>query len=266
MWVIPSTSIQAGLNTALFSKLNLVGFKMMPSSRIFNTNNYNPLGLTLAGFVIYYRLSSKQCSQEDFFMVKRVRSNHVSKFFRNTFEHKLARKAISASLTLLVMGFGLLSTLLASETQATEVALISQLGSQQLITQTTLDKPLDGRLAQGFHGWHRGIDILDPVGTPIEPIADGVVSEDSLGRLGWGNTVVIDHGNGLQSRYAHMKEVRVIEGEQLTKDQVLGTVGMTGWTTGPHLHLEIYQNGRAIDPATIFPPFASPDYAIAQGK
>ncbi|KKT45805.1 MAG: Peptidase M23B, partial [Candidatus Gottesmanbacteria bacterium GW2011_GWA2_44_17] len=63
-----------------------------------------------------------------------------------------------------------------------------------------------------------------------------------------------------------MKEVRVIEGEQLTKDQVLGTVGMTGWTTGPHLHLEIYQKGRAIDPATILPAFASPDYAIAQGK
>ena len=199
-------------------------------------------------------------------MVKRVRSNHVSKFFRHTFEHKLARRVISASLTLLVMSFGLMSNLLASETQATEVALISQPESRQLITQTTLDKPLDGRLAQSFHGWHRGIDILDPVGTPIEPIADGVISEVSLGRLGWGNTVVIDHGNGLQSRYAHMKEVRVIEGEQLTKDQVLGTVGMTGWTTGPHLHLEIYQDGWAVDPAQILPMFSSPSWRISQGE
>ena len=199
-------------------------------------------------------------------MVKRVRSNRVSKFFRHTFEHKRARKAISASLTLLVMGFGLMSNLLASETQATEVALISQPENHQLVTQTTLDKPLDGRLAQGFHGWHRGIDILDPVGTPLKPIADGVISEVSLGRLGWGNTVVVDHGNGLKSRYAHMDEIKVIEDEQISKDQVLGTVGMTGWTTGPHLHLEIYQNGRAIDPASVLPAFTSPDYRIAQGE
>ena len=199
-------------------------------------------------------------------MVKRVRSNHVSKFFRHTFEHKLARKAISASLTLLVMSFGLMSNLLASETQATEVALINQPESHQLITQTTLDKPLNGRLAQGFHGFHRGIDLLAPLGTPITPIADGVVSEVSLGRPGWGNTLMVDHGNGLFSRYAHMKEIRVIEGEQISKDQALGTVGMTGWTTGPHLHLEVYQNGRAVDPAAILPAFSSPDYLIAQGK
>mgnify|MGYP001600444592 CR=1 FL=1 len=198
-------------------------------------------------------------------MVKRVRSNKVSKFFRHTLEHKRARRVIGAGLTLLVMSFGLLSNLLAAEAQATEVVLINQTESQ-LVTQTTLEKPLDGRLAQNFHGFHRGIDILDPVGTPIEPIADGVVSEVSLGRLGWGNTVVIDHGNGLLSRYAHMSEIRVIEGDQISKDQALGTVGLTGWTTGPHLHLEIYQNGRAIDPATVLPAFASPDHAIAQGE
>ncbi len=197
--------------------------------------------------------------------MKQVQSNRVSTFFRHTFEHKLARKAISASLTLLVMSFGLMSNLLASETQATEVVLMNQ-PENQLVTLNTLEKPLDGRLAQGFHGFHRGIDILDPVGTPIKPITDGVISEVSLGRLGWGNTVVVDHADGLRSRYAHMKEIRVIEGEQVSRDQVVGTVGMTGWTTGPHLHLEVYQNGRAIDPAAILPAFTSPDYRIAQGK
>lgn len=198
-------------------------------------------------------------------MIKRVRSNWVSKFFRHTFEHKRARKAISASLTLLVMGFGLMSNLLAGETQATEVALINQTESQ-LVTLTTLAKPLEGTMAQGFSAFHRGIDLLAPLDTPIQPITDGVISEVSLGRLGWGNTVVIDHANGLLSRYAHMKEVRVIEGEQVTRDKVLGTVGMTGWTTGPHLHLEVYQNGRAIDPASVLPAFTSPDYTIAQAK
>lgn len=198
-------------------------------------------------------------------MVKRVRSNRVSKFFRRTFEHKRTRKAFSAGLILLVMAFGQMSNLLVGETQATEAVLINQPESQ-LVTLTTLEKPLDGRLAQGFHGFHKGIDILSPVGTPITPISDGVVSEVSLGRLGWGNTVVVDHGNNFKSRYAHLKEVKVIEGDQVNKDQALGTVGLTGWTTGPHLHLEVYQNGRAVDPAAILPAFSSPDYTIAREK
>jgi len=58
----------------------------------------------------------------------------------------------------------------------------------------------------------------------------------------------------------------MIENDQINKDQTLGTVGMTGWTTGPHLHLEVYQNGRAIDPAAILPAFVSADWAIAQEK
>lgn len=199
-------------------------------------------------------------------MVKRVRSNKVSKFLRRSLEHKRARRAISVGLTLIVIVFGQLSNLLAAETQATEVALINQ-PENRLVTLTTLEKPLeDGRLAQGYHGFHRGMDLLAPLGTEIYPITDGVIIEVSLARLGWGNTVAIDHGDGLKSRYAHMKDIKVIEGDQVTKDQPLGTVGMTGWTTGPHLHLEIYQNGHAIDPAAILPAFSSPDYAIAQAK
>jgi murein DD-endopeptidase MepM/ murein hydrolase activator NlpD len=163
------------------------------------------------------------------------------------------------------MAVGLLSNLFAQETQATEVALITKPESQ-VVTLTTLSKPLDGKLAQGFHGFHRGIDILNPVGTPIIPITEGKVVEVSFGRLGWGNTVVIDHGNGLASRYAHMKDIKVIVGDSVSKDQALGTVGMTGWTTGPHLHLEIYQSGHAVDPAAILPAFSSPDYRIAQAK
>lgn len=199
-------------------------------------------------------------------MVKRVRSNRVSKFFRQFLEKKRARRLMGVGLTLIVMVFGQLSNLLAAETQATEVALINQ-PENRLVTLTTLEKPLeDGRLAQGYHGFHRGIDLLAPLGTEIYPITDGVIIEVSLARLGWGNTVAIDHGDGLKSRYAHMKDIKVIEGDQVTKDQPLGTVGMTGWTTGPHLHLEIYQNGHTIDPAAILPAFASPDYAIAQAK
>jgi murein DD-endopeptidase MepM/ murein hydrolase activator NlpD len=193
-------------------------------------------------------------------------SHPLSKFFRQTLEHRRARRIISVGLTLLVMTFGQLSNLLAAKTQAVEVALISQ-PENQLITLTTLEKPLpDGRLAQGFHGFHRGIDLLSPLGTPINPIADGVVTEVSFGRLGWGNTVVVTHENGLASRYAHMSQIKVKVNQNVSKSDTVGNIGLTGWTTGPHLHLEIYQNGRAIDPASVLPAFASPDYAIAKGK
>lgn len=196
----------------------------------------------------------------------RAGSHPLSKILRHVLEKKRARRAISVGLTLIVMVFGQLSNLLAGTTQATEFGLVTQPESQ-VFTQTTLEKPLeDGRLAQGFHGFHRGIDILDPVGTPIRPISDGRITEVSFGRLGWGNTVVIEHADGLSSRYAHMDKIEVIEGDRVIKDQVLGTIGLTGWTTGPHLHLEVYQNGHAIDPAAILPAFASADWSIAQGE
>jgi len=119
-----------------------------------------------------------------------------------------------------------------------------------------LDKPLEGILAGGFGGFHRGIDVLAPVGTSIKPIDKGIVKESSLWRLGWGHTVVVEHENGLSSRYAHLRDIRVIEGEMVNKGQEIGTVGMTGWTTGSHLHLEIYQDGRAINPAQVLPEFS----------
>ena len=192
-------------------------------------------------------------------------SHPISKFFRRTFEHKRVRKVFSAGLTVLVLTFGQMSNLLASATQASEPTLISQ-PENQVITLTTLEKPLDGRLAQGFHGFHKGIDLLAPLGTPIQPIADGQVVEVSFGRIGWGNTAAVQHANGLVSRYAHMSQIHVTVGQPITKDQAMGNVGLTGWTTGPHLHLEVYQGGRAIDPASVLPAFSSPDYAIAQAE
>ncbi len=192
-------------------------------------------------------------------------SHPLSKIFRRAFESRRHRRVIGAILSLLVMGVGLLSNLFVQDTQATEVALITN-PQNQVITLTTLSKPIDGHLAQGFHGFHKGIDILDPIGTPIHPIDNGRVTEVSYGRIGWGNTIVVEHSNGLSSRYAHMKDFNVIVGDQITRDQILGWVGLTGWTTGPHLHLEVYQNGRAIDPAAILPAFASADWVIAQAK
>jgi len=182
-------------------------------------------------------------------------SNVISKFFRGTFESKKTKRFIGVGLGLMVMFSGLISNIVAANELETDETLMV-MPETELVTKTTLDKPLEGILAQGFHGFHRAIDVLAPVGTSIKPIDKGIVSESSLWRLGWGHTVVIAHENGLSSRYAHLKDIRVIEGEMVNKGQEIGTIGMTGWTTGPRLHLEIYQDGRAINPAQVLPEFS----------
>jgi len=180
--------------------------------------------------------------------------HYMSKWFRKAFENKKIKRFVGAGLTIIIMFSGLISNLVSANEPVVEETLMVT-PEVEILTETTLEKPMEGVLAQGYNGFHRGIDVLAPVGTSIKTMAKGIVQESSFGRLGWGNTVVIAHENGLSSRYAHLKDIRVIEGEMVSKGQEIGTVGMTGWTTGPHLHLETYQDGKAINPKTILPEF-----------
>lgn len=97
-----------------------------------------------------------------------------------------------------------------------------------------------GKKSQGIHG-NNGVDLASSVGTPILASADGKVILSRTGGYngGYGTYVVISHTNGTQSLYAHMKENNVSVGEYVSQGQVIGTIGMTGRTTGPHLHFEI---------------------------
>jgi len=97
-----------------------------------------------------------------------------------------------------------------------------------------------GRLSQGIHGWN-GVDIAAPSGTPIYASAAGTVIVSRVGGWngGYGNYVVIDHGNGVQTLYAHMNTDEVSVGESVSRGQRIGTVGNTGQSTGYHLHFEV---------------------------
>jgi LysM repeat protein len=102
--------------------------------------------------------------------------------------------------------------------------------------------PLDGgTMTQGLHG-HNGVDWAGPVGTPIHAAAAGTIIINKVNGAwngGYGNYVVISHPNGTQSLYAHMLRSAVSAGESVGKGQIVGYVGMTGLTTGPHVHFEI---------------------------
>lgn len=113
----------------------------------------------------------------------------------------------------------------------------------------TLAWPMRGGISQYTASYHPGaIDITDPVGTPIRS-ADGgtVISVESL-TWGYGKNVLVDHGNGIVTRYAHMSGFEVSRGDKVSKGQVVGYVGMTGRTTGPHLHFEVIRNGVLTNP------------------
>ncbi len=117
-------------------------------------------------------------------------------------------------------------------------------------TERALAIPLPGMtgVSQGYFAFHSGVDITAPLGSKIYPIAAGKVGVVGIFRQGYGRHVIIEHEDGLVSLYAHMGKIEVHEGEDVTKETVLGEVGLTGHTTGPHLHLEIKVRGKSVNP------------------
>ena len=95
---------------------------------------------------------------------------------------------------------------------------------------------------------HFGVDVASPVGTPLKAPAGGIVSLADADLFFTGGTVMIDHGRGLCSIFAHMQTVTVREGDKLAKGDVAGTLGGTGRATGPHLHWGMYLFGTPLDP------------------
>lgn len=99
---------------------------------------------------------------------------------------------------------------------------------------------------------HTGIDFAAAMGTKIVAAEWGIVRRaETLG--GYGKTVMIDHGGGLWTLYAHMSQIGVSVGETVARGQLIGLVGSTGWSTGPHLHFEVRDNGTPVDPLTWLP-------------
>ncbi|GAO41812.1 M23 family metallopeptidase [Flavihumibacter petaseus] len=99
---------------------------------------------------------------------------------------------------------------------------------------------------------HAGLDFAAPQGTPIYATANGTVKLAGNTGNGYGNHVVVNHGYGYETLYGHMYRVKAASGQKIKRGEIIGYVGSTGKSTGPHLHYEVHKNGKRIDPAYFF--------------
>lgn len=99
----------------------------------------------------------------------------------------------------------------------------------------------------GGRRMHKGVDLAAPMGTPVHAAADGMV-ERADWFSGYGLYVALEHGGNIETRYGHMSRLNVAAGQYVHKGDIIGYVGSTGRSTGPHLHYEVRINGEAVDP------------------
>ncbi len=108
-------------------------------------------------------------------------------------------------------------------------------------------------ISQWFSVYHPGMDLPAPFGTPVYPVANGSVVWTNSMPYGYGNHVLVQHDKNISSLYAHMSAIEVKPGQTVTKNTEIGKIGLSGWTTGAHLHFEVYQDGVPINPSEVLP-------------
>lgn len=180
----------------------------------------------------------------------------IGKLGRHVFGHNLLHRVLGTQIALAAVATNLISGNPASAlNQAIAVEPIAlKAENVSFITELGVQSPLSNlKINQGYRFYHPGLDLEGSTGEPVKPVMDGRVSEAGYSRLGYGNTVVVDHGNGITSLYAHLSKIEVKVGEKVSMDTEIGKVGSTGRSTGSHLHLEVREEGRAVNPLTILP-------------
>jgi len=129
---------------------------------------------------------------------------------------------------------------------------------KSLLDHTPSILPTRGYFSRGFgmkvdpftgnQQFHSGVDIANRTGTPVYASADGAVQFAGFSAGGLGNLIEIDHGYGYISRYGHLSKIKVVSGQNVTRGTLIGYIGSTGYSTGPHLHYEVMKNDRQVNP------------------
>jgi hypothetical protein len=181
------------------------------------------------------------------------RSNPISFAVRPLLMDRRLRKVVGIGLAVVVLIMAMISpiSIVAAESGDVSQTLITD-GDVNLATRQAVRLPVAKFvLTQKFWLMHPGVDLAADIGEPVSPIMSGKVIKAEWNWFGYGNMVVVEHGPDYESLYAHLSKIYVEVGQDVTSDTMLGEVGSTGHSTGPHLHLEIHEDGKAIDPALV---------------
>ena len=178
---------------------------------------------------------------------------YTRRFFRHIFEHKAVKKLLGANIAILLVASSFVPSNTFGSTTNDDVLSIHE-SDVSLHTTIAIQNPVELiRITQNYKFFHPGLDLDGKTGDLIKPIKKGKVEVVEFSNVGYGNHIIIDHGNNLKSLYAHLSKIDVKEGDEVTTDMVLGKMGDTGDSTGDHLHLEVRDHGIPINPLSILP-------------
>lgn len=183
---------------------------------------------------------------------KTKKGSKFSRFFRYVFEQKKVSKFLGTNLAIALLASSFLPNQALDNSVPETVVMAEE--NVTLTTIKNIQYPVEKiSITQGYRLFHPGIDLDGITGDPIKPIKGGFVEDISRSKYAYGNAIIVNHGGGLTSLYAHLSKILVTVGQTVDTNTVIGEMGATGRAFGDHLHLEIRNNGVPVNPSTILP-------------
>lgn len=184
------------------------------------------------------------------------RANPLSKFFRRIFEKDNLRKVLGLNLATAMVLIPLGNQVIQAATPEKQLNVViadidESEASAQIVTKAReFINPVvkHNQVSQGYRPGHLAYDITGPLGSDVIAFTSGRVHQIESGTFGLGKYIVLDHGHGLVSVYAHLRSFNVKIGDHVKTGDKIGEIGMTGYTTGPHVHFEVHDNGVPVNP------------------
>jgi murein DD-endopeptidase MepM/ murein hydrolase activator NlpD len=256
---IPHQAVYIILALALLGSVSVFGFVASYARMAWKVANYNALKREADALRVRYQNLQKVVSQTDKQLASlEIYANEVSMAYG--IKQKLEGPTDIAAQGKLIPSFSESVQDYDFLRSADAMLLLNSPARQPVYRQASIPNlwPVDGRLIGSFgprqdpfsgegQEIHKGVDISGDVGTPIHVTADGLVRFADT-ESGYGRLVVVDHGGGMETWYAHMSRTYVHAGQQIRRGELIGAVGTSGRVTAPHLHYEVHVNGRPVNP------------------
>jgi murein DD-endopeptidase MepM/ murein hydrolase activator NlpD len=189
------------------------------------------------------------------FAVRCGQSNPLSFALRPLVTHQHLRSIVGALIVATVAGVSIwnpIPSFAGENTGGTFTVNVLPEGEVTITTNETIVVPVKyNYISQKFWTFHPGVDFAGKLGEPVHSMMNGKVIKVLRQKWDYGNHIVILHTNGLESLYAHLSKIEVTEGQDVTTATQIGLLGSTGRSTGPHLHFEVRESGRLINPLTL---------------